>query len=132
MTSTTAVTESHNTNEHEGDILKQNGSQQNRTMTTKVAPEDVGLYEPAHKSVWFKIGLTITNAMEYLIHLIDGSRNDSLKWIFMEGNFAPNREEILESSLRILEGNMPKDLPDGAFFRTGPNPQFDPKGRYHW
>ncbi|HIG40828.1 MAG TPA: carotenoid oxygenase family protein [Gammaproteobacteria bacterium] len=31
----------------------------------------------------------------------------------------------------IIEGEIPADL-HGTFFRNGPNPQFAPRGQYHW
>jgi len=49
---------------------------------------------------------------------------------FLEGNFAPVREEITEADLRVI-GELPREL-DGMFVRNGPNPQFAPRGRYHW
>lgn len=49
---------------------------------------------------------------------------------FLEGNFAPVREEFTEESLKVT-GTLPKGL-EGMFVRNGPNPQFDPLGNYHW
>lgn len=49
---------------------------------------------------------------------------------FLQGNFAPIREEFTEDKLRVT-GNLPKGL-EGLFVRNGPNPQFDPLGNYHW
>jgi carotenoid cleavage dioxygenase len=48
---------------------------------------------------------------------------------YLEGNFAPVREEIAISSLRAI-GSLPSDL-SGMFVRNGPNSQFPPIGRYH-
>ncbi|MBT6586226.1 MAG: carotenoid oxygenase, partial [Gammaproteobacteria bacterium] len=31
----------------------------------------------------------------------------------------------------VVEGEVPQEL-RGAFFRNGPNPQFAPRGEYHW
>jgi carotenoid cleavage dioxygenase-like enzyme len=45
-------------------------------------------------------------------------------------NFAPVREEVTADNLPVI-GELPQDL-DGMFIRNGPNPQFDPLGRYHW
>lgn len=49
---------------------------------------------------------------------------------FLSGNFAPMREERTFENLEIV-GRLPREL-DGGFIRVGPNPQFPPKGRYHW
>lgn len=49
---------------------------------------------------------------------------------YLEGNFAPVRTEITADDLKVI-GELPPDL-NGMFLRNGPNPQFSPKGRYHW
>jgi len=49
---------------------------------------------------------------------------------FLEGNFAPVREEVTVEKLAVI-GRIPDDLA-GCFVRNGPNPQFAPKGNYHW
>ena len=53
--------------------------------------------------------------------------------MFLEGNFAPIDQELTLTNLKdfILRGKIPKDL-HGTFYRTGPNPQFQPTGNYHW
>ncbi len=49
---------------------------------------------------------------------------------FLRGNHAP---WPMEGEVRdlVVEGEIPEAL-DGTFFRNGPNPQFAPRGRYHW
>ncbi len=49
---------------------------------------------------------------------------------YLEGNFAPVKEETTAHDLLVI-GNLPTSL-NGLFLRNGPNPQFAPKGRYHW
>jgi carotenoid cleavage dioxygenase len=49
---------------------------------------------------------------------------------FLEGNFAPVREEVQAENLRVI-GEIPSGL-EGMFVRTGPNPQFDVIKGYHW
>ncbi len=49
---------------------------------------------------------------------------------FLQGNFAPWRSEDKFDHLEV-EGQIPADL-NGVLLRNGPNPQFDPKGHYHW
>jgi carotenoid cleavage dioxygenase len=46
------------------------------------------------------------------------------------GGYAPLQIESDTASLRI-EGEIPWDL-NGSFYRNGPNPQFAPRGDYHW
>ncbi len=48
---------------------------------------------------------------------------------YLSGNFAPVHGED-DFDLEI-EGQIPADLA-GAFYRNGPNPQFAPRGDYHW
>jgi carotenoid cleavage dioxygenase-like enzyme len=49
---------------------------------------------------------------------------------FLRGNHAPWRAEGDASDLEIV-GALPRELV-GTYFRNGPNPAFEPKGRYHW
>jgi carotenoid cleavage dioxygenase len=49
---------------------------------------------------------------------------------FLKGNFAPVHEEVTAEKLPII-GQLPAEL-SGMYVRNGPNPQFTPKGRYHW
>ena len=48
---------------------------------------------------------------------------------YLSGNFAPVRSED-DHELEIV-GEIPPGLA-GAFYRNGPNPQFEPRGHYHW
>jgi carotenoid cleavage dioxygenase-like enzyme len=48
---------------------------------------------------------------------------------YLSGNFAPVRSED-DFDLEVT-GEFPSDL-KGAFYRNGPNPQFEPRGHYHW
>jgi carotenoid cleavage dioxygenase len=49
---------------------------------------------------------------------------------FLEGNFAPWRMEGVAEDLEVV-GEIPRDLA-GTYYRNGPNPAFEPPGRYHW
>jgi len=49
---------------------------------------------------------------------------------YLEGNFAPVREEVAGDALGVI-GEIPAGI-DGMFVRTGPNPQFDVIKGYHW
>jgi carotenoid cleavage dioxygenase-like enzyme len=49
---------------------------------------------------------------------------------YLHGPFAPTREELTLDDFEI-DGKIPDDL-NGVYVRNGPNPQFDPSGRYHW
>jgi carotenoid cleavage dioxygenase-like enzyme len=48
----------------------------------------------------------------------------------LQGNFAPWRMEGVAEDLEVV-GEIPRDL-NGTFYRNGPNPAYEPKGRYHW
>ncbi|MGA8712548.1 MAG: carotenoid oxygenase family protein, partial [Roseiarcus sp.] len=48
---------------------------------------------------------------------------------YLSGNFAPLRSED-DFELEVT-GEFPSGL-KGAFYRNGPNPQFEPRGHYHW
>jgi carotenoid cleavage dioxygenase-like enzyme len=49
---------------------------------------------------------------------------------FLNGIYAPISTEITADNLNVT-GEIPRDL-DGAYLRNGPNPIFQPRGRYHW
>jgi carotenoid cleavage dioxygenase-like enzyme len=49
---------------------------------------------------------------------------------FLRGVNAPISREIIADDLEVV-GEIPRDL-DGAYLRNGPNPVFQPRGRYHW
>jgi carotenoid cleavage dioxygenase-like enzyme len=59
--------------------------------------------------------------------VMDGSQ--TITNPYLTGNFAPVRSED-DFDLKIT-GEMPNGLA-GAYYRTGPNPQFEPRGEYHW
>ncbi len=48
---------------------------------------------------------------------------------YLAGNYAPVRSE--DDFVLAVEGEIPAGLA-GAYYRNGPNPQFDPRGDYHW
>jgi carotenoid cleavage dioxygenase len=49
---------------------------------------------------------------------------------FLTGLFAPVNREITADELPVI-GEIPNDL-EGVYLRNGPNPLFEPRGRYHW
>src|SRR2546427_3922689 len=49
---------------------------------------------------------------------------------YLMGAFAPTHEELTLTDLEVV-GEIPEDL-NGVYVRNGPNPQFEPRGRYHW
>jgi carotenoid cleavage dioxygenase len=49
---------------------------------------------------------------------------------FLQGNFAPWRMEGDAPDLDVI-GELPRELA-GTYYRNGPNPAFEPLGRYHW
>ena len=48
----------------------------------------------------------------------------------LSGGFAPIHMECDAPDL-VVEGEIPREL-RGVFFRNGPNPQYAPRGNYHW
>ena len=48
---------------------------------------------------------------------------------YLSGNFAPVASED-DFDLEVV-GEIPAAI-SGAFYRNGPNPQFEPRGQYHW
>ncbi|TXS94229.1 dioxygenase [Parahaliea maris] len=61
--------------------------------------------------------------------------SDTQPWIYqfdnpyLHGVYAPTCNELNVSGLYV-EGELPADL-EGAYFRNGPNPRFQPRNRYH-
>ncbi len=49
---------------------------------------------------------------------------------FLRGNYAPWPLEGEIADL-VVRGELPREL-DGTLWRNGPNPQFPPRGSYHW
>jgi carotenoid cleavage dioxygenase len=49
---------------------------------------------------------------------------------FLRGNFAPWRLEGDAEDLEVV-GRIPSEL-DGTWYRNGPNPAYEPVGKYHW
>src|SRR5262245_36644326 len=49
---------------------------------------------------------------------------------FLRHNYAPWPMEGEIHDL-VVEGEIPREL-HGTLYRNGPNPQFAPRGRYHW
>lgn len=76
---------------------------------------------------------TICNALDDLINnFVDPP---ALKPCFdprhnLSGNFAPV-DELPPTECHVVEGALPPSL-DGAYIRNGPNPQFFPRGPYHF
>ena len=48
----------------------------------------------------------------------------------LRGGYAPIQMECDAPDL-IIEGEIPPEL-EGTLYRIGPNPQFAPRGPYHW
>ena len=49
---------------------------------------------------------------------------------YLQENFAPWRMEGTADDLEVI-GTIPPEL-NGTFYRNGPNPAYEPIGRYHW
>ncbi len=66
-----------------------------------------------------------TNRQDFLTDDASAASNP-----FLQGNFAPVREEVTADDLTVV-GELPPEL-DGMFVRNGPNPQFPPIKNHHW
>ena len=54
---------------------------------------------------------------------------DSLGNPYLEGVWTPVRDEVVAANLKVT-GEVPTNL-NGVYLRNGPNPKFQPRGRYH-
>ena len=48
----------------------------------------------------------------------------------LTGAYAPQHSELTVTEFQLLKGCIPKDL-SGVYLRAGPNPRYEPNGRYH-
>ena len=48
----------------------------------------------------------------------------------LTGGYAPIQMECSALNL-VIDGEIPLEL-NGTLYRNGPNPQFAPRGGYHW
>ena len=60
---------------------------------------------------------------------LTGTVNNAEGQPFLEGNLFPMHQELTENECRVT-GQVPAGL-NGLFVRNGPNPMFEPMGRYH-
>ena len=49
---------------------------------------------------------------------------------YLVGGYAPIHNETVVEDLEVI-GEIPRDL-NGLYVRNGPNPRYQPEGRYHW
>jgi len=103
--------------------VEQQDSPSSSPTTDRSASKQVSWsYWAANNATW---------ALSQLLFLLDGSKF-SKPSPYLCDNYAPVTDEIYEAALPLLDGTtLPEDL-NGAFIRTGPNPYFNPAGRYHW
>lgn len=59
-----------------------------------------------------------------------GSGADAEPNPYLLGVYAPVHTEITAENLEVI-GEIPADL-NGVYLRNGPNPRYQPGGRYHW
>ncbi len=55
---------------------------------------------------------------------------ESERNVFLQGNFAP-WPMAGDAPHLTVEGALPREL-NGTYYRNGPNPAYEPMGRYHW
>lgn len=49
---------------------------------------------------------------------------------YLQGRYAPVADEVVIEDLEVI-GELPPEI-DGVVVRNGPNPRYEPLGRYHW
>ena len=76
------------------------------------------------------VGLSVGLGGHLIPALAEGPKADWPDSPFLKGNYAPVHDEIALDRLEVV-GEIPDGL-DGMYVRNGPNPQFPPKGNYHW
>ena len=83
-------------------------------------------------AAWFhpRTGLSFAETMENNGEEQENAVDQNTSSRFLRGNFAPVDRELNVPNLPV-EGEIPKAL-RGMLVRNGPNPQFHPKGKYHW
>ena len=67
--------------------------------------------------------------MSSAVSKTDFSYIDSLGNPYLEGVWTPVHDEVVADDLEVI-GEIPKDL-NGVYLRNGPNPKYQPRGRYH-
>lgn len=70
------------------------------------------------------------DAIEHVSDSRDDAEHSNEASRFLSGNFAPVEEELRVQNLQVV-GKIPAAL-RGTLVRNGPNPRFQPQGRYHW
>lgn len=83
-------------------------------------------------AAWFhpRSGFSWAEAFEASEEDALGTAKQPLENRFLSGNFAPVDRELDVANVPV-EGEIPKML-RGMLVRNGPNPQFQPRGKYHW
>ncbi|GAV77659.1 RPE65 domain-containing protein [Cephalotus follicularis] len=86
----------------------------------------------AKKKVEPTLSTMIFNAFDEIINnFIDPPLKPSVDPRYvLSDNFAPV-DELPPTACEVEEGSLPSCL-DGAYIRNGPNPQYLPRGPYHW
>lgn len=83
-------------------------------------------------AAWFhpRVGISFAEAIEHFDDVQDAPPDSRGTNRFLSGNFAPVSKEIRARNLPVV-GKIPEPL-RGTLVRNGPNPQFQPLGKYHW
>ena len=80
--------------------------------------------------------LTVTQKYQRSLSPTGKTPPDAPSWIdnidnpYLHGALSPICQEVESDELEVVSGSIPLDL-TGAYFRNGPNPEFEPKTRYH-
>lgn len=98
---------------------------------SSLGPDSPNTTQPTDTPSWtYRVANTFTWALDAALCTLDGSKR-APKSPYLDKNYAPVHSEVFDTALPVVEGALPLDL-NGAFVRVGPNPYFNPTGRYHW
>jgi carotenoid cleavage dioxygenase len=81
----------------------------------------------------YQLANAVTHRLTKALVTIDGSEAEP-RSPYLQGNFAPVTSvgSVVDADeLAVIEGAIPKDV-EGSYLRVGPNPLYEPLGRYHW
>jgi carotenoid cleavage dioxygenase-like enzyme len=77
--------------------------------------------------LYFFLLTSIHRLYQYLVNW----KSKPTRSVYLNGPFQPVLDELTIKSLFVSKGEIPSDI-NGFYVRNGPNPQFPPRGNYHW
>ena len=67
----------------------------------------------------------------FQIYILFGRWGSGVRGPWYEGNFAPIAGDTDPVEVKVVSGQLPKDL-EGCLIRNGPNSLYQPRGGFHW